>query len=521
MATTTQKQLDALGLRIDKEVAARTTAVTALALRATKLEADVKTLLAAAGGGGGTTPVPNPPPLPTTGPAITNLAIAGISTTSATVSWSVSPDANGQVEYGLTTGYGSTTTLEASLLPAHSQTLSGLTPNTTYHVRVRSQAATGPVSVSSDRSFTTAQTTPIPTPPPSALLFGSGVGYETKSNERIDGSNKQAYGFVADHTGLLESIALNLRGGAGYSLGDGGTQRWTLQSDSAGRPSGTVLGTLQFNPGNPGGNWESKARHNFDAAAMTILGTQYWLVGQNVHASPASNYVSWNVDLAWNPADTPRQPAFPDTFATMRNTGGGFNLQNGYLAPFDLEWSDGHHQGNQYFAVILSEYGLIGGTNNKCRIRFDNPATRTFAGLGFQARLNSGSGSLTARLEKADGTEIETLVIPSSRFKVVAPGDELTSVPWTYTDFVANRTFATGIHNILFTAPAGTQYSVMPHRSSDSDMVAAGWGGYYFPYGAGAGNGSSVQDTTNGGSSWADLYPFDRVDMAFYLRDAA
>lgn len=129
--------------------------------------ADVKALLAIAGGGGGTTPVPNPPPGPTpdvTAPVISVLTISAITTTGATASWSLSEAGNGQAEYGPTSLYGLTTTIEASYLTAHSQSITGLTPGATYHVRVKSCDAAGNCAYSSDRTFTTIAVTPTPPP---------------------------------------------------------------------------------------------------------------------------------------------------------------------------------------------------------------------------------------------------------------------------------------------------------------------------------------------------------------------
>jgi len=89
-------------------------------------------------------------------PAITDVAAGAVSQSSATITWSTDEAADGQVEYGTTTGYGSTTTRNTALETAHSQTVNGLAPDTTYHFRVRSSDAAGNPAVSTDRTFTTA-----------------------------------------------------------------------------------------------------------------------------------------------------------------------------------------------------------------------------------------------------------------------------------------------------------------------------------------------------------------------------
>jgi hypothetical protein len=55
----------------------------------------------------------------------------------------------------LTTGYGYSTTLDVNLVTSHSQGLSGLSPSTLYHFRVRSKDAVGNERISSDYTFTT------------------------------------------------------------------------------------------------------------------------------------------------------------------------------------------------------------------------------------------------------------------------------------------------------------------------------------------------------------------------------
>jgi hypothetical protein len=79
------------------------------------------------------------------------------------------------VDYGTTTAYGASTTLDGTLVSNHSQALSGLSPSTVYHYRVRSTDAAGNTAVSGDATFATAAGDP---PPPAAGpsdTFDSGV----------------------------------------------------------------------------------------------------------------------------------------------------------------------------------------------------------------------------------------------------------------------------------------------------------------------------------------------------------
>jgi hypothetical protein len=64
------------------------------------------------------------------------------------------------VDYGLTSAYGSSSALSASLVVSHVVTLSGLATGTTYHYRVKSRDTAGNLAISADFTFTTATSAP-------------------------------------------------------------------------------------------------------------------------------------------------------------------------------------------------------------------------------------------------------------------------------------------------------------------------------------------------------------------------
>ena len=94
-------------------------------------------------------------------PVIAAVRAAAVGQSTATITWTTDKMADGQVEYGTTTAYGSSTALNAALTESHSQALTGLAASTGYHVRVKSRDASGRLAVSADTTFTTAA------PPPS------------------------------------------------------------------------------------------------------------------------------------------------------------------------------------------------------------------------------------------------------------------------------------------------------------------------------------------------------------------
>jgi hypothetical protein len=97
-------------------------------------------------------------------PVISDVQATTESATSTSISWTTDEPATSQVNYGTTTSYGQSTTLDPTLLTGHSVTLGGLVSDTVYHYRVRSRDAAGNEAVSGDHSFTTSDTIP-PDPP--------------------------------------------------------------------------------------------------------------------------------------------------------------------------------------------------------------------------------------------------------------------------------------------------------------------------------------------------------------------
>lgn len=67
---------------------------------------------------------------------ISNVAVSGVLTTSASISWDTDLPADSLVEYGVTPSYGSFSLLQPTLVLSHSVLLSSLTPGCTYFYRV-------------------------------------------------------------------------------------------------------------------------------------------------------------------------------------------------------------------------------------------------------------------------------------------------------------------------------------------------------------------------------------------------
>ncbi|MCL5040787.1 MAG: Ig-like domain-containing protein [Firmicutes bacterium] len=91
-----------------------------------------------------------------TSPAITVApAASNLSGTGAIITWTTGEAATSKVEYGTSMSYGSSTTVDSTLVTSHSVNLNGLSPTTTYHYRVISGDAVGNTTTSGDYTFAT------------------------------------------------------------------------------------------------------------------------------------------------------------------------------------------------------------------------------------------------------------------------------------------------------------------------------------------------------------------------------
>jgi hypothetical protein len=156
----------------------------------------------------------------TTPPAISGVSASAITTNTATIGWNTSTASDSQVDYGLTSAYGQTTTLDTSLLTTHSVGLSGLQASSTYHFRVRSRDSAGNLAISTDYVFTTAA---APTPPMISGVAASSITAsaatitwttDKASSSQVDYGPTSAYGqttalsaaLVTVHTVVLSGL---------------------------------------------------------------------------------------------------------------------------------------------------------------------------------------------------------------------------------------------------------------------------------------------------------------------------
>ncbi|MCX6005790.1 MAG: fibronectin type III domain-containing protein [Chloroflexi bacterium] len=86
---------------------------------------------------------------------ISRIGMLKITGNTAIIAWSTDAPATGQVEYGKTSVYGASTTINGGYIYDHALEVKQLTPGTTYHYRVLSLDKNGNEAVSADQLFST------------------------------------------------------------------------------------------------------------------------------------------------------------------------------------------------------------------------------------------------------------------------------------------------------------------------------------------------------------------------------
>jgi hypothetical protein len=124
----------------------------------------------------------------TTPPALSGIAAGNLTSSSATITWATNEASTTQVEYGLTTSYGSATAVNNTLVTSHSQSLSGLASSTTYHYRVKSADGSNNLATSGDFTFITTAA-PDTTPP---VISGVTASNLTSSSATITWATNEA-----------------------------------------------------------------------------------------------------------------------------------------------------------------------------------------------------------------------------------------------------------------------------------------------------------------------------------------
>ena len=190
-------------------------------------------------------------------PTISNVLVLGITETVATVLWDTDEIADGKVEYGATSSYGLSSSA-AGFARQHSVTLTGLSADTLYHLRVVSSDPTANLATGSDMTFRTRKTgggSDI-VPPVISNIQVSGItdtmaviiwDTDELADSSVDYGNSTAYGLrssdavaVKVHsiilTGLTANTTYHLRVKSTDTAGNGPTLSADMNFTTAGVP---------------------------------------------------------------------------------------------------------------------------------------------------------------------------------------------------------------------------------------------------------------------------------------------
>ncbi|NKE71371.1 fibronectin type III domain-containing protein [Candidatus Manganitrophus noduliformans] len=149
----------------------------------------------------------------TLAPVISSINAGSVTGNSAVITWGTNEPTDTQIQYGTTTAYGSSTARVATLVTVHSQTLTGLQPQTLYHYRVLSRDAAGNLATSLDNTFTTAAPLPPPTSTPTTVRLSPAADTFININTSVYNTSTtlNTYTFPANQTAnaVLMKFALS------------------------------------------------------------------------------------------------------------------------------------------------------------------------------------------------------------------------------------------------------------------------------------------------------------------------
>jgi Bacterial Ig domain/Right handed beta helix region/Purple acid Phosphatase, N-terminal domain len=264
----------------------------------------------------------NPPPPPVV-IAITAVSSSGVTATGATITWTTNVAASSQVDYGTTTNYGQSSTLNSALVSSHSVALSGLAASTLYHYRVRSTDGGGNQATSGDFTLTTSA---APTPLTISSVAASNITFSgatitwttnVAASSQVDYGTTTNYGqssalnstLVSSHSVALSGLAASTVYHYRVRSTDGGGNQATsgdftfTTASSTGGGSFSVSITAPAQGATVAGTVTVTASTSDSAA---VIGVQYQLDGTNIGPllREAPYFLFWDTSAASNGAHT-------------------------------------------------------------------------------------------------------------------------------------------------------------------------------------------------------------------------
>ena len=229
----------------------------------------------------------------TVAPVITSVGATAITHEGATITWTTNENADGQVDYGTTSAYGSTTLVTSTLVTSQAIRLSGLSPTTLYHYRVKSRDAWGNLAVSGDFTFTT-------TVPMSDLALSGSV-----APEPANVGDTLSYQLQVTNRGPARASGATLTVALPAELTMGAASTTQGSCSPSGQTLSCALGVLEAGPNAP--------------QVLADRPTGYWRLGEASGTSSAADASGNGLSGAYDPGVLLGQPGAlsSDTAATF------------------------------------------------------------------------------------------------------------------------------------------------------------------------------------------------------------
>jgi hypothetical protein len=293
------------------------------------------------------------------------------------------------------------------------------------------------------------------------------------------------------------------------------------RDDGTGRPSSTALSSLTYLPGNPiNDGWTTFLDLAFPSPAALAAGQVYFIVFDNVDAAPLTNFISINDLAVLGSVSSPRQPTVSDSdHGVLYSRYGSWQLDPAYTMVMDLTYGNGSHDGQGYIEAMGAMIGIVNGPSNMIREHFTiSGGDRTVSSASIRIKRTAGSSPLTLRLETATGVLVDSATIPASSVPLTALGGFQFGSEWVTGTFASAHRLTNGAtYNLRLITSSDTTYATVPIREG-TDCGNAGGVGNPTGFRSDRFTDGDGQRTTNGGSTWSNMYLWSPVDLQFYLK---
>lgn len=211
----------------------------------------------------------------TSAPVISRVQASSVGVSTAVVTWTTNEPSDSQVDYGVTTAYGSSSPLDSALVTTHSVALTGLTDATTYHLRVRSRDAAGNLAVAA----------PTLAPPFSTLWDTTAVANGTHTLTAI------AFDAAGNSTSSSVSIVVN-----------NDTQAPVISKVRASRVSfsGATISWTTNEPADTRVEYGTTTAYESGAVADSTMSTTHSVALSNLTPETVYHYRVWSRDAGGN-----------------------------------------------------------------------------------------------------------------------------------------------------------------------------------------------------------------------------